>query len=730
MLTLPQPYQPKTTAASAALRVKALSLGSMALAITAAIDARAESLGSAAGNSADVSTLPKTVVTGSRFERDAMTLPFSVEAISEERLRNEQMASSLPDALLETPSVMIQQTARGQGSPYLRGFTGFRTVALVDGIRLNNSTFRDGPNQYWSTVDALAIGQLEVMHGPGGVLYGSDAVGGTVNALMSPIHYGRAGELQSGGAGYYRYASGEDANLGRLQYSQSKGESWGYSVGVSGKLFGDVRGGDAVGRQPYTGYGQWDADFKGEWFVAPNSKLTFAYQRTQQENVKRTHRTIYGINWDGLAAGTDRQHDFDQLRELVYGRWSVETQRGDQFSTTVSWQRQDEFQFTERSNKTLQRNTTDVGTLGASVQGISDSPIGKWTYGVENYRDVVDSSQANYDAKGAFTSMAIQGPVADDSSYDLLGAYLQDEIPLPGRLHLFLGGRYSFAQADAGIVRDPLTGKQTSFEKDWNSVVGSGQLLWNPDSEAKWAIFGGASQGYRAPNLSDLTRFDIAKSGELETAAPNLKPEDFVSTELGIKTRQGRWNGSATVYHTFINDMIVRTPTGKLIGGLAEVTKLNGSKGWVQGFEVEGDVLLGFDTRLFGSISYQEGEADSFATSAATSTRTPLSRIAPLSGIVGVRWEGAVPGLFVEAFGRMSARQDQLSPDDIRDTQRIPPGGTPGWATANLRVGYNWNDRLRTVAALENILDEDYRIHGSGYNQPGRNAKVSLEYHF
>jgi hemoglobin/transferrin/lactoferrin receptor protein len=95
-----------------------------------------------------------------------------------------------------------------------------------------------------------------------------------------------------------------------------------------------------------------------------------------------------------------------------------------------------------------------------------------------------------------------------------------------------------------------------------------------------------------------------------------------------------------------------------------------------------------------------------------------------------VRWDDFRRGFFAEIFGQAAAKQDRLSPDDRRDTQRIPPGGTPGWMTLNLRAGYDWKGKLFLTAALENALNEDYRIHGSGYNQPGQNFKVSAEWRF
>jgi outer membrane receptor protein involved in Fe transport len=172
-------------------------------------------------------TLPEVNVTARRLEAPPMRLPYLVQDIAAEDL-SERLPRTFPEALRETPGVMVQKTAHGQGSPFIRGFTGFRTLLLVDGIRLNNSVFRQGPNQYWSTVDPLTIARLEVVKGPSSVLYGSDAIGGTVNALTlgpAALADGFSWERRA----FYRVSTG-----GEFAHGARRGER---AAGEGGRLF-------------------------------------------------------------------------------------------------------------------------------------------------------------------------------------------------------------------------------------------------------------------------------------------------------------------------------------------------------------------------------------------------------------------------------------------------------------------------------------------------------------
>jgi len=117
-------------------------------------------------------------------------------------------------------------------------------------------------------------------------------------------------------------------------------------------------------------------------------------------------------------------------------------------------------------------------------------------------------------------------------------------------------------------------------------------------------------------------------------------------------------------------------------------------------------------------------------TSAGTTARIP-----PLSGQLTLRWlprAWFTGGRFLaEAFARGAWTQDRLSPEDLQDV-RIPDGGTPAWVTLNLRGGLTWDrplagvDRLTLYLTAENLLDAEYKYHGSGVYGPGRGVGVNL----
>ena len=125
---------------------------------------------------------------------------------------------------------------------------------------------------------------------------------------------------------------------------------------------------------------------------------------------------------------------------------------------------------------------------------------------------------------------------------------------------------------------------------------------------------------------------------------------------------------------------------------------------------------------LSGHLTWQDGETTTPTFIGGPTADAPVSRLSPLTGSVALRYESPDQRWWIECRVSAAARQDQLSARDERDTQRIPPGGTPGYLVASIRGGFQVTDYLEVNAALENITDEDYRIHGSGVNQPGINA--------
>ncbi len=361
-------------------------------------------------------------------------------------------------------------------------------------------------------------------------------------------------------------------------------------------------------------------------------------------------------------------------------------------------------------------------TWGGTLQLESDSPAGRWVYGAEYYRDGVDSYSRKYGADGALTKREIQGPVADDASYDSVGVYAEDTLTVAGgRLDVVPGLRYSYSKVEADRVKDPVAGAAMSIEEDWEAVAGSLRLLCALTEDRRHVLFGGVAQGFRAPNLSDLTRLDMARSNEIETPSPDLDPEHYVEYETGVKSRLDRLQTQICYYYTRIDGMIIRTPTGRIVDGFDEVAKKNSGDGYIHGFELTARYTFTESWSAWVAGTLMDGEVDTYPNSEAERERDSITRLMPPTAQAGLRWQGEGGRYWCEVEGNAAAKADTLSAEDRRDTQRIPPGGTPSYAVCHMRAGIRLPEGFNLTAAVENVFDEDYRIHGSGVNEPGRN---------
>ena len=683
---------------------------------------------------------PRIVVTASGFAEEELSTPYTYQTMSQKTFL-ERGHRTLPEALRDIPGVMVQKTTHGHGSPYIRGFTGRQNLVLIDGIRFNNSGFRSGPVQYFNTIDAYSVDEIEVIKSQGSVLYGSDAAGGTVNlhTRNSNFRSERDGEGFAHGSALYRYDTNGGSHTGRIESQFGKGGDYGLHAGVTYRDFGNIWDRD-LGTMEKTGYDEFDFDLRADVALDHNHTFTAAHQQLEQDDVWRTHNTIYFEPWQGtsLPQPRDFARIYDQDRSLSYARLAGEDLGGaiDSYKLTFSFQRMQEgFNRTRpvvvsgQPRTRVQLDDTDIDTLGAALSFESKVDEATITYGADWYRDAIDSDTVNtdYDSLGVITSpttAAIQGPLGDDARYNLFGVFAQGRAPVSDDVELTLGGRYTYASADIGRLSDGgAPPAAISAEKEWEDATFNARV--NVRVADEWSVYGGASQAFRAPNMDDLSALKSSRTGVISTGSLDVEPEHFLTYEVGTRHVGKEVGMQAAVFYTDITDLITTRPIGTDPGtGDVITTQTNGANGWLAGGEFETSWQLDRDWRASGFIAYVDGESDVYPTGSLTSVTEPISRLMPLTGSLALRWTHEQGRFWVEGRTIAANHEDRLNTADRADTSRFPPGGTPGYCVLMLSSGYKATDNLDLFVTLENVTDTSYRIHGSGVNQSGFNAIV------
>lgn len=677
--------------------------------------------------------LPEMVVTASRTSRPLLELPYSATTITARQIE-EFNDRTIPEALEFTPGVLVQKTTTGHGSPYIRGFTGRQNLLMIDGVRLNNSTWRSGPSQYWNTLDPLAVERMELVRSQGSVLFGSDAVGGTMNIFGKSAHpedYADGQRFRSGDI-FYRYATQGNSQVAHLSSDIGVGGKYGIHLGLSGKWYGDIRD-QSMGLMKKTGYNELDYDLRSDFIIEKNTTLSFVSMTLSQNDIWRQHQTIYFNPWEGTSLSKPRYANiYDQKNIINYLKLKGDKVAPwlDHYEATLSFVVSDETQYQKDNKLKVSDDSTRVNTIGFALQMESTIGSGQLLYGTDYYHDTINSKSIITQHNG-HPEQQIQGPLADDSSYDLLGLFAEYRHQLLSKkLELSGGVRWTYAAADIGRYQQG--NEAASTKKDWNEPVLSGRALYK--ITPKTSIYAAISQAFRAPNVEDLTSFaKTAQSGTLVYGNTNLKPERFLTYELGTHYEAQQLSANFAAYYTQIQDFISGTYS-QLSDGSWTAVNTNAGEGWVTGLEANASWKINNQWICTGFIGWVNGVTDynSLSKDGKTmiSDRVPLSRLMPTTGGVSLRWTHPNRKWWIEGRATIAARANRLSPGDKTDTSRIPPGGTPCYQVFSLYTGWQVSPALTWNLSFENLSNTDYRSHGSGVNEPGFGVVTSLKYHW
>jgi outer membrane receptor protein involved in Fe transport len=618
----------------------------------------------------------------------------------------EKQSPDMFHALQNEVGVMMQRTAAGQASPFVRGLTGQQVLILVDGIRLNNSFFRRGPNQYFNTIDPGMIDRIEVVRGQGSVLWGSDAIGGVINLVTRGpnTHFGRNHSDYFSTEFHETFNTSDSSSFSRMNVEGWLGRGGVFGGGSYGNV-NDLDTGFDFGRQPGTSYLQYSGDVKFRYLLTDDQMLTVALQHFEQSDVPRSDR-FPGFPGDRNSSNSfgDARFFDPQQRDLTYVRYeALNAINGiDALTATASYHRQRETQT--RGIPTVRSQETDVESVGVNLVAVQDfDDLGKLSSGVDWYHDDVDS---------AFGGTASGPIVPDDAYYTRLGVFLNWDVPLTERLNATVGVRYeNIETAGTPLIGSTLVSINPNYQ-DWVSQVGLVYEL-NPCLH----LVGSISEGFRAPNLDDLmaNNPNVLQSGQ-SIPSLGLTPERSINYEIGIKTNAERLRTQAFVYWLDIEDNIVSITAAPNTFASANQDSS------VQGVELDGEYLLNDGWAVYGNFWYTYGRNDV--------TGSPLSRIPPTQGILGLRWRAPDTASWLAVYTWMVRHQDRL--DRVRDItdERIPIGGTPGYATLNARAGHTFGDaqQHRVSLSLENITDKAYLVHGSGVFGTGFSARFGYSW--
>lgn len=614
----------------------------------------------------------------------------------------ETAGGSLGEVLEGEPGVAKRSFGPGSSRPVIRGFDGDRVLVLADGIRTGTLSSQSG--DHGEAISTLGLERLEVVKGPATLLYGSNAIGGVVNAISrhheihQHPHPGFSGFLTGiGGTANATGGGGAGIELGHgpwLLWMEGNGNRTGDYNTPLGRIENSrtESAGAQAGIARYGGRGFFSLGYRMEYarYGIPFAGEFHAHEEDDENG------DLLGVRAATGPGGIEAQENGEEHEEVFVDFRSV--RHNVRFSTGY----REAANFLENFHLTLdfsnyrheeiesEEGIEEIGTIFDNRQlvyrGIFDQRRGERLSGRFGFWGM----WRDYDVTG---EEALAPPVRQNA----FAAFVLQEVAAGRGVRFQFGGRVEHNRYH--VRQGPLPDRSfTGF----SGAAGIHVPLWEGG-----AFVANYTHSFRAPALEELYNFG-PHIGNLafEIGNPDLAGESSNGVDVSLRHRHERVRFEGNFFAYRVGDFVFLAPTGEIEDGLPEAEFLQGNSRFLGG-EVNFDVQLARGLWLLTGMDAVDaqltGAVTSSATGATAASGTPLPRIPPVRGRIGV--EARYRGLSVRPEVVVAGAQGSLFPGETR---------TGGYAVVNLRGSYTIPQahflHVFSVNAF-NLGDKLYRNH-------------------
>lgn len=511
------------------------------------------------------------VVSASKFPQKKTDAPAAITVITEQDIKDYGYRT-LSDVMQSIRGVYMSDD-RNYSFVGSRGFNipgdlNNRVLVLLDGYRLNDALYDQGPLGTEFPVDIDLIERVEYLPGAGSAIYGNNAFFGVINVITKSGKDFKGKGVEVSG----RYAS---YNTDQERISFGKKFDNGLDMLLSATRY-DSKG------QSQLYFPEWDtadthngvtqnADFdKGERLFGKFSWENFTFESGYSKRIKGLPIGTYGTVFDDPRnQNTDQNVFFNliydkEIRDKLQLYARAYHGRYDYPSTLVF----DNPPVTANQGLALARWWgTEVRFTSTQIEHHTLMLGGEFQDNAHLSSTSVEADPANADAVISFRHTT-----------DRYGIYVQDEVALRNNLILNAGLRYD-SLSYAGDAFNPRLA-----------------LIYKPWDNAAFKLLYGAS--FRAPTANELYYND-----SFYTANPNLTPEHIKTYEAIIEYQPVHSvRLTAMGFHYDIKNLIQLTSIDDVETGKSQFINVGSNKAW--GAEFEAEKLWAYGSRLRASYTW------------------------------------------------------------------------------------------------------------------------------